>query len=115
MYECHFFPFSPLIIQVKGMDLGLTMSYEPYHSKTLIYVYHMDHFRWYLHLELSINSFYTVNFTCLFVICIFFMNLTSFRNIIRVTNSLDPNLDRHFVCLDLGPRCLLRLTNVAQR
>ena len=70
-------------------------------------------FRWYLHLELSINSLHAINFTCLHVyaICNFsLMNLASFRNFIRVSNSLDPYQVRHFVGLDLGPRCLLRLS-----
>ena len=34
----------------------------------------------------------------------------SFRNIIRVLNSLDPNQALHFVGPDLGPNCLQRLT-----
>ena len=33
----------------------------------------------------------------------FFQNRISFRNTIRVSNSLDPDLARHFVGLDLGP------------
>ena len=33
----------------------------------------------------------------------------SFRNTIRVTKSLDPDQDRHFVGPDLGPSCLQRL------
>ena len=40
----------------------------------------------------------------------FFQNLLlqkiSSRNIIRESNSLDPDQDRHFVGLDLGPNCL---------
>ena len=32
-----------------------------------------------------------------------------FRNTIRVTKSLDPDQDRHFVGPDLGPSCLQRL------
>ena len=105
-----FFPFSPPIIQVKGIDLGLChMSHIIAKLYSMIIII-MGHFRWYLHLELSIKSLYTNNFTC-FIICIFsLMNLTFFRNTIRVSNSLNPNQDRHFVCLDLGPRCLLRLS-----
>ena len=34
----------------------------------------------------------------------------SFRNTIRVTNSLDPDQARHFVGPDLGPNCLQRLS-----
>ena len=34
----------------------------------------------------------------------------SFRNIIRVSNSLDPDQARHFVGPDLGPSCLQRLS-----
>ena len=37
---------------------------------------------------------------------IFFKN--SFRNTIRLSNSLDPDQARHFVGLDLGPNCLQR-------
>ena len=39
---------------------------------------------------------------------IFFQN--SFRNNIRVSNSLDPDQARHFVGPDLGPNCLQRLS-----
>ena len=38
----------------------------------------------------------------------FFTN--SFRNTIRVSNSLDPDQDRHNVGPDLGPNCLQRLS-----
>ena len=34
----------------------------------------------------------------------------SFRNIIWVSNSLDPNQARHFVRPNLGPNCLQRLS-----
>ena len=34
----------------------------------------------------------------------------SCRNTIRVSNSLDPDQDRHFVGPDLGPNCLCRLS-----
>ena len=34
----------------------------------------------------------------------------SFRNIIRVSNSLDPDQARHLVGPDLGPNCLPRLS-----
>ena len=44
---------------------------------------------------------------CLFSKSFFFIN--SFRNTIRVTNSLDPDQARHFVGPDLGPSCLQRL------
>ena len=33
-----------------------------------------------------------------------------FRNTIRVSNSLDPDLTRYFVGPDLGPNCLQRLS-----
>ena len=43
----------------------------------------------------------------------FFSKLTfsknSFRNTIRVSNSLDPDQDLHSVGPDLGPNCLQRL------
>ena len=32
----------------------------------------------------------------------------SFRNTIRMSNSLDPDQARHFVWPDLGPNCMLR-------
>ena len=64
------------------------------------------------------------NFACFFfVICGFlFLNFffqknlsgifskKSFRNTIRVSNSLDPDQARHFVGPDLGPNCLQRLS-----
>ena len=31
-------------------------------------------------------------------------------NAIRVSNDMDPDQDRHFVGLDLGPNCLQRLS-----
>ena len=34
----------------------------------------------------------------------------SFRNNIRVSNSFDPDQDRHSVGPDLGPNCLQRLS-----
>ena len=34
----------------------------------------------------------------------------SFRNTFRLSNSLDPDQDRHFVSPDLGPNCLQRLS-----
>ena len=44
----------------------------------------------------------------------FFSKLTfsknSFRNSIRVSNSLDSDQDRHSVCPDLAPNCLQRLS-----
>ena len=44
----------------------------------------------------------------------FFSKLTfskiSYRNIIRVSNSLDPDQDRQCVSPDLGPNCLQRLS-----
>ena len=43
----------------------------------------------------------------------FFSKLTfskkNFRNIIRVSNGLDPDQDRHSVGPDLGPNCLQML------
>ena len=34
----------------------------------------------------------------------------SFRNTIRVANSLDPDQARHFVGPDLGPNCLQKIS-----
>ena len=50
------------------------------------------------------------NFSRFFVICRFFSKSTflknSLRNAITVSNSLDPDQDRHYVGPDLGPNCL---------
>ena len=40
---------------------------------------------------------------------IIFFFKKSFRSTFRVLNRLDPDQDRHFVSLDLGPTCLQRL------
>ena len=39
-----------------------------------------------------------------------FFSQNSFRNTIRVSNSLDPYQDQHSVDPDLGPDCLQRLS-----
>ena len=39
-----------------------------------------------------------------------FLAKVSFRNTIRVSDSLDPGQDRHSVGPDLGPNCLQRLS-----
>ena len=45
--------------------------------------------------------------------CILFSKLAflknSFRNTIRVSNSVDPDQARHFVGPDMGPNCLQKL------
>ena len=50
------------------------------------------------------------NFSCFLSSADFFQNQlffkNSFRNTIRVSNSLDPDQARHFVGPDLGPNCL---------
>ena len=40
----------------------------------------------------------------------YFFRKKSFRNTIRVSNSLDPDQARRFVGPDLGPKCLQRLS-----
>ena len=49
-------------------------------------------------------------FIFFFVVCRYLSKLTfpkkSFNNIIRVSNSLDPDQAQSFVRLDLGPKCL---------
>ena len=45
------------------------------------------------------------NFACFFVV--FFKKIFE---VIRMSNSLDPDQDRHFVEPDLGPYCLQRLS-----
>ena len=54
------------------------------------------------------------DFSCFFVICRFFFKISfsknSFRNIIRVSNSLDPDQVLRFVRPGLGPNCLQRLS-----
>ena len=42
----------------------------------------------------------------------FFLKKKYFRNAIRMSNSLDPNQDRHFVGPDLDASCLHRLSAV---
>ena len=53
-------------------------------------------------------------FLCFFVVCWFFSKLifwkNSFRNTIRMSNSLDPDQARRFVGPDLGPNCSPRLS-----
>ena len=39
-----------------------------------------------------------------------FFSKTSFRNTIRMSNSLDPDQAPHFVGPDLGPNCLEKLS-----
>ena len=72
------------------------------------------------------NPTFTLQFTC-FTLCMLFIFHSfhpllkifsessfffkySFRNTIRVSNSLDPDQARHFVWPDLGPNCLQRLS-----
>ena len=54
------------------------------------------------------------NFSCFFCRLLIFSKSTflknSFRNTIRVLNSLDPDQARHFAGPDLGPNCLQRLS-----
>ena len=58
----------------------------------------------------------TIYFIHMFIcrLQIFFSKSTSlknsFRNTIRVSNSLDPDQAGHFVLPDLGPNCLQRLS-----
>ena len=49
------------------------------------------------------------NFACYFVVCWFFQNQL-FKNTIRVSNSLDPDLARLLIWPDLGPDCLQNLS-----
>ena len=50
----------------------------------------------------------------IFVVCRFFSNLTfsknSFRNLISVSNSLDPDQAQHYVGPDQDPKCLQMLS-----
>ena len=54
------------------------------------------------------------NFACFFVVCGFFLKINFFKKhlsgIVRVSNSLDPDQARQKVGLDLGPKCLQRLS-----
>ena len=54
------------------------------------------------------------NFHAFDVVCLHFLKLSfsknSFRNTIRVLNSLDPDQDRHFVGPDLDQNCLQSLS-----
>ena len=60
------------------------------------------------------NAACWVIFHAFVVLCCLFSKLTfsinSFRNTIRVSNSLDPDQDRQNVGPDLGPNCLQRLS-----
>ena len=49
-------------------------------------------------------------FFCLLNIFKIYFSKNSFRNTIRVPNSLDPDQDLNFVRPDLGPNCLQRLS-----
>ena len=57
-----------------------------------------------LHVFLSYGDFFFFSFFKLS------FSKKSFRNTIRVSNSLDPDQARHFVGPDLGPNCLQRLS-----
>ena len=46
------------------------------------------------------------NFMLLLLSSVIVFSKISFRNTIRVSNSWDPDQDRHFVGPDLGPNCL---------
>ena len=49
------------------------------------------------------------NFSC-FCCVLTFLKKKSFKSTIRVSNSLDPDLDRQNVGPDLGSKCLQRLS-----
>ena len=53
--------------------------------------------------------FMLTNFSC-FCCCLLTFFKNSFRNTIRVSNSLDQDQDRSSVGPDLGPNCLQRLS-----
>ena len=54
------------------------------------------------------------NLARFFVACLFFFKINisenSFRNTMRVSNSVDPDQAQHFVAPDLVPNCLKRLS-----
>ena len=62
----------------------------------------------------AVYSLHTGKFCILFCCLLIFSKSTfskySIRNIIRVSNTLDPDQVRRFVGPDLGPNCLLRLS-----
>ena len=61
----------------------------------------------------SLTLFMLGNFTCVMPSADFFkrtFSKNSFRNTLRVSNSLDPDQARHFVGPDLGLKCLHRLS-----
>ena len=66
------------------------------------------------HYQAVLNFCMLGNFWCFCCRLLTFQNLLfqnkSFRNTIRVSNGLDPDQERHFVCPDLGPNCLQRLS-----
>ena len=63
---------------------------------------------------ISIKPLHTRKKNHIFVVCLYFSKLSFsrnyFRNIKRVTNSVDPDQARHFVGPDLDPNCLYRLS-----
>ena len=66
-------------------------------------------------IHIGLTLYMLGNFSCFcFHLLTFFSKLTfskaSFRNTIRVSNSLDPDQDQHIVGPDLGPNCLQRLS-----
>ena len=64
--------------------------------------------------SLSLTHCLLGNFSWFFAVCWFFSKLTfwkySFRNIFRMSNSLDPDQARRIVGPDLGPNCLPRIS-----
>ena len=62
----------------------------------------------------ELNSLHAGKFYMIFVVCRLYskskFSKISFRNAIRMSNSLDPDQARHFVGPDLGPNCLQRLS-----
>ena len=70
----------------------------------LIRICEIIHYKKQYHILLSICML--GNLSCFFCCLLTFYKITSSKNTIRVSNSLDTNEDRHSVSLDLGPNSL---------
>ena len=55
-----------------------------------------------------LNSLHAAHFSCVCLFSIFFFQKNYFTNIIRVSDSLDPDQDRPSDGPDLSPNCLQR-------
>ena len=64
----------------------------------------------YLNQHFGLSNFAFIIPSQFVIVPYFTLRMLDFFNAIRVSNSLDPDQDRHFVGPDLGPNCLQRLS-----